>query len=245
MRTIAVLAALAESDGALSVRAVAEQSGVSRSAAHRILQYLADEGYARQRDEGRYLVGPRLMQLASRILSSSTLIDISDLVMQRLMRAVDESVYLAMYLSPQHYATFIHKVESNHPVRFVQALGQPIPLYAGAVGKAIMAAVGEIDPEELEFTPLTPRTITSASKLREELAGIRERGYAVSVEERIPGASGIASVISSKEGVIGALTVSLPASRLDPAKIDSIGQQVVRYAAELSEAIAATGSNRF
>lgn len=245
MRTIAVLNALAESEGALSVRAVAELAGTSRSAAHRILQHLADEGYARQRDEGRYLVGPRLMQLASRVLSSSTLVDMADLVMQRLMRAVNESVYLAMYLSPQHYATFIHKVESNHQIRFVQTLGNPIPLHAGAVGKAILAVIDEVGPEDLELTAFTPNTIASPERLRAELEEIRERGYAVSVEERVPGASGIASVISSKEGVVGALTVTVPAQRLDLGQVDAIGREVVKHAAELSAAITATGANRF
>jgi Mn-dependent DtxR family transcriptional regulator len=53
-RVMDTLFALSESASAISVRTIADAIGNSRSSTHRILQSLADSGYAEQRQDGGY-----------------------------------------------------------------------------------------------------------------------------------------------------------------------------------------------
>jgi IclR family acetate operon transcriptional repressor len=73
---------------------------------------------------------------------------------------------------------------------------------------------------------------------------VREKGYAISVEERVLGVAGVASVVKSGESVVGALTVSVPLSRVAPTSLDQIGELVRAHAEELSSALTGIGVTR-
>jgi IclR family acetate operon transcriptional repressor len=63
---------------------------------------------------------------------------------------------------------------------------------------------------------LTKRTITSAAALREELAVIRRRGYAVDAEESAVGLRCVAAPIFDRSGIaVAAFSMSAPAGTLD------------------------------
>lgn len=161
-RVTEVLYALASRERGLSVRAIAEMTGNSRSSTHRILQMLAEDGYAEQHSDSSYAVGPKLLQLAARVFGSVSIIRVADSIMVRLSAETGESSYLVAFSRRDLLATFIHRVDSDHPVRHIQPLGAPIPLHAGAVGKAILAASTDIDLAQIEltqYTEQTPRTL--------------------------------------------------------------------------------------
>jgi len=241
-RVMETLYALTQSEGVLSVRAIAEATGNSRSSTHRILQSLAEGGYAEQREDGGYSVGPRLIELAARVFGAVPVLKIADSIMTQLVGEVGETCYLASYSHGDHYVTFIHRVESDHPVRHIQPLGIRAPLHAGAIGKAVLAA-SNIDPGTLDQVAFTPRTPTRSSLLK-ELKRIREVGYSTSFEERIIGAAGVAAPLFSGKSLIGGLTVSLPTSRAPNDRLDAIGSAVRRCAHELSLAFTAMGVKR-
>ena len=60
-RVTDTLYALTQNAGPISVRTIADGTGNSRSSAHRILQTLAESGFAEQRPDGSYSTGPRLV----------------------------------------------------------------------------------------------------------------------------------------------------------------------------------------
>jgi IclR family acetate operon transcriptional repressor len=241
-RVMETLYALTQGEGVLSVRAIAEGTGNSRSSTHRILQSLAESGYAEQREDGGYSVGPRLIELAARVFGAVPVLKIANSIMTELVRDAGETCYLATYSQGDHYATFIHRVESDHPVRHVQPLGTRLPLHAGAIGKAILAA-SDVDPGSLELVTFTPRTPTK-SALVKELKRIRDAGYATSFEERIVGAAGVAAPVFSGESLVGGLSISIPTSRAPKDRLDAIGSAVRKSAHELSLALTATGVKR-
>ena len=62
---------------------------------------------------------------------------------------------------------------------------------------------------------LTGRTLTDPEALRQALAGVRERGYAVEDQEATLGDAGIAAPVHDWSGrVVGALGIVGPADRL-------------------------------
>jgi len=243
-RVLDTLWALTESAGVLSVRTIADTTGNSRSATHRILQSLADSGHAEQRQDGGYTVGPRLLELAARVFGVTPVLKIVDSIMSQLVAEVGETCYLATYSQGEQFATFVHRVESDHLVRHVQALGTRLPLHAGAVGKAILSALPDYDLSALDLVEFTPRTPTTLRALGADLERAREVGFATSFEERVVGVDGVASPLISGDVVVGGLTVAIPASRVPSEGLDVVGEHVRKRANELSAALTAMGVKR-
>lgn len=239
-RVTDTLYALTQSSGVLSVRTIAEATGNSRSSTHRILQTLADSQYAEQREDGGYTVGRRLVELAARVFGVVPVLQIVDDIMTGLVEQVGETCYLATYIEGDAFATFVHRVESDHLVRHVQALGTRLPLHAGAVGKAILAAT-DIDLDGLDLTVFTPQTPTTVAALKQDVEAARELGYATSLEERVVGVDGVAAPVISGDTVVGGLTVAIPTSRAPQDGFEAIGGIVRERAHELSLALTAMG----
>ena len=78
----------------------------------------------------------------------------------------------------------------------------------------------------------TDHTITTRDELFDELAEIRERGYAIDREEKIEGLRCIAAPVTGSDGeVLGAVSVSGPSRRMEGAWFDEeLPQQVQRSA---------------
>jgi len=242
-RIVEVLYAMTASSGLQSVRNIAEVTGNSRSSVQRILRSLAETGYAEQRDDGSYEVGPRLIQLAARIFGAVPTLKLADTAMRGLVEDTGETCYLATYAQGDAFTTYIHRVESDQFVRHVQAIGVRIPLHAGAIGKAILAFSG-IDIETLKLTKLTPNTLSKAA-LKKDLQLSRKLGYSTSYEERVIGVAGVAAPILAGDKVVGGLTVAIPSWRLQENGFENIGKIVRKRANELSLAMTATGVKSF
>ena len=242
-RVIDTLHALTQSSGPIPVRTIAEATGNSRSSAHRILQTLAESGYAEQRADGGYSSGPRLVELAARVFGTVPVLRIADTIMTDLVGEIGETCYLATYVPGEMAATFVHRVESDHVVRHVQSLGTRIPLHAGAVGKAILS-VSNIDLDELSLVAYTARTPSTTEQLRRDVETARKQGYATSASERVTDVMGVAAPLMSGETVVGGLTVAIPTSRVPEQGTEEIGRMVRKKAQELSAVLTAMGIKR-
>jgi DNA-binding IclR family transcriptional regulator len=75
------------------------------------------------------------------------------------------------------------------------------------------------------LTRLTPRTITDLRKLRAQLAEVRARGYAQTLEELEEGLNAVAAPVRGMSGdVIAALSVSGPAFRMRAVDLPRFGK---------------------
>ena len=240
---VEILYALTESSDKRSVRAIAEATGNSRSATQRILRSLANSGYAEQRDDGSYAVGRRLVELAARVFGVVPVLKLANSIMTELVREIGETCYLATYTPGDNFTTFIHRVETDRPVRHVQALGVRLPLHAGAVGKAILS-VADVNLDDLELERFTPRTLITKSALKKEIQLARKVGFASSYEERVEGVVGVAAPLFAGDSVVGGLTAAIPTSRIPKSSVDRMGNAVRLHAQELSMALTAMGVKR-
>jgi IclR family acetate operon transcriptional repressor len=157
---------------------------------------------------------------------------------------VGETCYLATFNRDELFATFIHRVESNQPVRHVQPLGTRIPLHAGAVGKAILVASQDVNVDDIELVRFTPHTLTTRREFVKDLEASRARGYAVSYEERVEGIVGVAAALTSGDTAVGGLAVAIPVSRVPEEGLDGIGDAIRKYAAAVSATLTAMGVTR-
>jgi DNA-binding IclR family transcriptional regulator len=124
-----------------------------------------------------------------------------------------------------------------------------------ALGKAFMARwdapMRQAIYDSCGLPGQTPHTMTEIDGLEAQLAGIREQGYAIDVEENEIGVNGIARWIVDGLGeVAAAVSVSGHSSRLTEEVMERIAPDVINAAdsiaaaiggGELPEPLAATG----
>ena len=115
---------------------------------------------------------------------------------------------------------YLAKVDSIHQVRMASAVGRRLPAHCTAVGKALLSAIpddelsrrygGEEDP----LPAMTPNSITRLAKLRDDLAQVRDRGYALDDCESNRDVRCVAASVCEPGGTpVAALSISVPTSR--------------------------------
>lgn len=200
------------------IRDVSQELGISRSSVHRICQALVDEELLSYDPVSeRYSWGTTLIRIAHAVYFTTDWSHLARSVLEGIVAKTGETAIFVSYDYDRHEIVFAMQEETTRPLRYHYEMGKPMPAYAGASGKSIMAF---LPSEEIEaiisqgLDPLTEQTITDPDKLRESLAEIREQGYAVSHGERTFDAVGHGCPVFDREGgVFGGLCVTVPEYR--------------------------------
>jgi len=236
-RMMRVIEAVVDAAEPVGPRGLARSLGIDRSAVGRILLQLTELDVLERTSEG-YVPGPRLFVLSRVLGARDTLPEIVGPVLSALVDRFDETCYVCAFHGD--VAVFTHEIQSSKPLRFVIELGRPVPLHAGAAGRAILAGLDDrqiravLGDRSLET--LTSTTITDVDELVELARGDRDRGFTVSKEERVAGGASIAAPFFDQHGRCqGSVVFTTPLSRLDTAQIDEIGTAVAESARALTE----------
>ncbi|MCZ2827562.1 IclR family transcriptional regulator [Modestobacter sp. VKM Ac-2986] len=225
----------------LRVAEAAELLGVARSTAHRLLTALRRRGFVLQdRPNGAYRAGPALYEIALAAVNRIDIRQVARPVLEELRAETQETVSLAVLEGAT--VRFLDCAESQRIVRVGNRTGVVRPAHAAAVGKAILAGLSEAElsrryPDGELPSGTTAATIADLSVLREELAEIRDRGYALNWEESTDGVCAIAVALRDTVGQpLAALGVVAPVSRMvDVEGIRALAPAVLRGAALIEE----------
>jgi IclR family acetate operon transcriptional repressor len=236
-RAVSVLVMLARM-GEAGVTEIADELGVHKSTAFRLLATLESRGLAEQNmARGKYRLGFGVVNLASAVTASLDLNRVSRTVCEALARQVGETVNLAIHDGDA--VINVDQVMGSSAVTTVNWVGKRNPLHATSSGKVFLAHMPAENLDDHLGRPLprfTPNTITRPDELRRQLGTVRANGYASTVEELEVGLNAVAAPIQSFEGtVVAALSASGPAYRLTPDSLVQVARQTVLAAATISE----------
>ncbi|WP_430381129.1 IclR family transcriptional regulator [Streptomyces actuosus] len=235
-RAVSVLEILAR-HGEAGVTEIAEQLGVHKSTAFRLLGVLENRGLVAQaKDRGKYYLGAGILRLAG---AAAVRLDISQegvQVCRELADELGETVNIAVL--DDDAAVNIMQARGTASVTAQNWLGRRTPLHATSSGKVLLAHLPPTLREGLLARPLhrfTERTVTGAAVLRGELETVVERGYGVTVEELELGLAAVAAPVRAHDGeVIAAISVSGPVYRLNADRLPEVAERTVAAGAELS-----------
>jgi IclR family transcriptional regulator, acetate operon repressor len=238
-RALDLLEALERLRAPAGVRALEEITHIPKATAQRLLDVLERRGYA-QKDRGRYALAAGTVRLARGFLAGDSLASISLPVLQQLTALSGETC--GLYIRQGFDRILVQRVESPHPLRHHTPIGERLPLHIGASGHILCAGM----PDDLlhpYLETLGPIRLASGQVLskKEFLARIQQtrlHGYAIRFDERFAGIGSVAAPVMHKDkGVIAAINIAGPSSRLPADRLEQLSLELINAASKISESL--------
>ena len=200
-KSVAILTAVAAAPCTLAE--LVEATGLPRATAHRLAVALEVHGLIARDAEGRFVVGPRLGELAAAM--PDPLVTAAGPVLAWVRDECGESAQL--YRRDGNERVCVAAAERQSGLRTTVPVGSRLPLTAGS-GAQVLCAWS--DPATLHDL------LEEASFTTRMLAEARRRGWAQSIGQREAGVASVsAPVLAERDGeLLGALSLSGPIERL-------------------------------
>src|SRR5437588_7864878 len=210
-RAAQLLVRVVESAEPPSIGELSVGAGLPKSTTSRLVSALERQGLVQRLGErGRLRPGPVLLRYASRD-ASQTLVELAAPSLRRLADASGETINLAVpgIDGVEHLA----QEDTAHFVGVTDWVGRKVPFEHAANGKVFLA-----------FN--TPSA---------DLAAIRARGFATSIDELEIGLTALAAPVRGPAGdAIAALSISGPTARLNGERIAQLAPRLIDEANQLA-----------
>ncbi|WP_413810820.1 IclR family transcriptional regulator [Streptomyces sp. OE57] len=240
-RALRLLSTFEGHDGALSLTSLSARAGLPKSTALRIVRQLASWGALERTGDGEFVIGLRLLELASLAPRGHGLRAIAMPFLEDLHHATGQHVLLAVL--DQHDAVLVERLSAHRAGRVAYRVGGRMPLHCTGVGLVLLAhAPAEKQRAVFDGELVVPDTGSRLlpADLRRTLAEIRREGVAVNARTLPePMVSVAAPVFGQPREVIAALSVIAPAGVTQPA---ALKPAVVAVARAVSRAMRTTAS---
>jgi DNA-binding IclR family transcriptional regulator len=207
-RALAIMSSFGADRSALRVSELADEIGVHKSTASRILATLERRRFVR-RDGESFVPGSEIVRIARLASAEELLAAAAGPVLESLARETGEAALIGVRRGDEAY--FIHQTPGDHILSVADWSGRSTPLHVSSLGK-VFVAFGS--PYTGPLTRYTPRTITDPAEWERELRRVRGRGYAVLRDELEAGLSAVAAPVFDDMGAcVAAIAVSGPTFR--------------------------------
>lgn len=220
---------LAYADRPLSLTEISEALELGKSKTHRLLQTLILANYAFQIESSKYVASIKLWKLGSAMLRHATLRSVAEAEMQSLMEQTGESVLLSV--PEEMEIVYLHKIDSDNPVRAYSQIGGRMPAFQVATGKAMLAFKNDSALQELYRAVIAKGFAMQKSEEQflNEMKEIRRSRIAINRGEFRADVHGVAAPIFDRIGnAVAAIGVSGPAHRFSADRLDFFADQVKR-----------------
>ena len=241
LKALNLLDLIAAAPGQHRAQTLADELGLTRSTAYRILNTLQQRGMVRLDTSSQgYFPGFKLLDYAQAVWPLPDLPLLAMSAVRSLRDVTGETVYFAVPGGTD--MVIIQKADPAYTPRLGAAVGSRRPLHATGMGKAWLSALPQLEREaligRLSLDRHTQRTVVDAAQLRSQLDVFRLRGYAIEDEEFAEGRRCVAAaVVVDGIGPVGALAIAGPGFRLTQDRAHLLGPEVSGAARRLGEAL--------
>ena len=218
LRALSLLDAFCVNDAQLPLATLAKRTGLAKPTALRLARTLAAAHYMVPLEGGAWRLGPAAARLGARYQRGFDLLDVIEPALQDLAMMTGHSV--SFFTLEQGQRVRLLRVRGADGFVSPSRVGEPLPLERGAAGQVILAYGGALGP------------VADA---------IRGKGYHLTVGEADAAAASIAApVFAARNGVLGALSLAVPACQAASTELLRHADAVVNAALRLSQTLAAT-----
>jgi DNA-binding IclR family transcriptional regulator len=236
-RSFALIDILASQQDPVSLKEIAERTGLHPSTAHRILNDLTIVRYVERPQAGSYRLGMRLLELGNLVKARLDVREAALAPMRELHKLTHQPVNLSMRQGDE--IVYIERSYSEHSgMQVVRAIGGRAPLHLTSVGKLFLAMD---DPQKVRayatrtgLAGHTRNSITALPALERELANVRRLGTARDDEELEMGVRCMAAgIYDDQNKLVAGLSVSAPADRLEEGWMERVKATAAQISAAL------------
>lgn len=239
LKAVSILQCFSYDEPELSISDIVGKIELPRTTVHRILSTLLRTGLLiRKNNTGKYRIGPALYTMGSLYLVTTDILDAAEPVIELLNELTGEAIKISVF--DRGNVIVITKEESRHSFRYHHAVGSILPAYASGMGKAFLSELSEIELESIYpsemLKPLTSKTVTTKTALKEELKQVREHGFSVDMEGNTEGLCGVGCVIRDATGkVVAAMSIGVHSHTFTEERkhllgtLDKMGASLISY----------------
>jgi IclR family KDG regulon transcriptional repressor len=212
-----VVKAFSDDEYEIGISNLARRLALPKSTVHRLASTLIDAEFLEKNPEtGAYRLGLALFDLGMLVRRKMNFVTEARPYLRALMERTGESVHLTIL---DHASVlYVNNIASPQAIRMQSNLGARVPAHCCSEGKALLAFRPAAVVDSVIAAGLaarTPKTIVAPQRLRDELALVRGRGYALDDEELEIGLRAAAAPIRDHRGdVIAAVSIAGPVQRV-------------------------------
>lgn len=231
-RAAHLLTLVVEADVAITFGELTEAAGLARSTTSRLLAALERTRLVERVETGEYIGGPLFALYAARHDRNAELARLARPMLRTIGEETGETVHLAVANGGR--VSHIDQVDSTFLLGARDWTDIEVPPHCSALGKVLLAwDVLELPQGSLER--VTDKTLRSRAALEADLATVRSRGFAVTLDELEIGLSGVAAPVLGPEATaVATVGISGPTARLED-RVDHIGRLLKEQTEALSQ----------
>ena len=183
----------------------------------KILSTMDMLGLVRRDDRTKqYFIGTQLIAYAQKALASFDIAAVARPFLTKLRDETGETVNLGIVRDEK--IVLIEKLESPNSIKLQSTVGGEMEMYCSAMGKAVLATYPKEQVKQYlaqhELLPMTGKTITSESKLQQNLRQVQQVGISVDNEENESDVFCLGATLRKGNQLFGAFSISTPKYRL-------------------------------
>ncbi|WP_433297119.1 IclR family transcriptional regulator [Pseudonocardia sp. CA-142604] len=218
----------------LSLRSLAERTGLPRSTVHLLCRTLVAEGLLEVVPRAGYRLGPFLLELGGLIIDRTGLVDAVEGSTAALQRSAGQELHVGQIV--EGWIVYVHRESGPRRVTMSNRVGMRAPAFMSGCGRSALAA---LDPQDADLRirrvcKQEQISLPDMGALAEEFAHARVRGYLVCRSFQ-PGRTSVAAAVIGADGQpAGALSIAGPTSTFAPSRLGDLGRAVSDSAAIVS-----------
>lgn len=236
--SIRLVKAFSDDEYEIGISSLARRLGLGKSTVHRLATTLIEADFLEKNPEtGAYRLGLALFELGALVRRKMDVANEARPYLKVLMEKTGETVHLAVL--DHDSVLYINTIASRQAIRMSSTVGSRAPSHCSSEGKVLLAHRG---PDFIDsmidhgLAACTPKTIVTPQALREELATVRSRGYALDDEETEIGLRSLAAPIRTHNGqTVAAISIAGPTQRVSKKVLQGYVADVVAAANAISQ----------
>jgi len=203
---------------------------IPKSSMFNMLSTLIDRQYLQFADERKtqYKIGSMILELAAVARQAESYTDRARPLLKVLSDALNETT--GYYERRGDHVECLATETGKQSLTYTMNIGDRVRLYGNSSGKAILASLNERELDKYlkaaEFIPYTPKTLSSASAVRSEIAKIHKTGIAKAAGDYLPGITAFAVAVHDGDKLAGAISVAVPDIRFTKSLEEKIISQL-------------------
>lgn len=237
-RTLDVLELVVKHSKPPTFTNIQEILDIPKSSLSYLLQELMNRDYIEYDSDMRvYYPGIKLVQVSASCMNNTSTSKEISLGIKKLSEALGETTHAGVL--DGRFIIYISKCQGIKDVSVVTNIGFRIPAHATAIGKVLLSALSTEDLEtrykDICFEKYTENTITSYTRLLDEIKEAAVKGYAIDDQEIIPGGICVAAPVYDRSNkMIVAISATMPAIRAKEQFLEEVIDKVKLTAENIS-----------